>query len=172
MTEETIEESGMVFGPFAAGNLYRLEVSAVYQRIEEGVPMAEFVAIRVGSVARLFSVEAKTSSPRADNYPDFPTYIEAVSRKLMNGFHLLHAVVLERHGVGKCDLPAGFSGVDFGKCEHRLLLVIKNAQRDWLPPIQDALRLALRAHVKLWGLSPNAVAVLNEEMARKNGLIQ
>lgn len=90
----------------------------------------------------------------------------------MNGFHLVHAVALGRHGKADDMLPQGFRSLDFGVCEHRLMLVIKNAQTDWLPPVQDALRSALRAQVKLWGLGPNAVVVLNEAKARKEGLIQ
>ena len=90
----------------------------------------------------------------------------------MNGFHLLHAINLGRHHkVGK-ELPSGFHAIDFGTCEHRLLLVIKNAEKKWLPPIQDALQSALRSHVKLWSLGPKAVVVLNEEGARRQGFIK
>ncbi|MDQ8195464.1 hypothetical protein QEH59_13595 [Coraliomargarita sp. SDUM461004] len=172
MAAGTITESGMDFGPFADGDVFQLETSAVYKNIQEGVQMAEFVVVENGSVVRLVTLEAKTSSPRAENEPDFSSYIEAVSSKLMNGFHLAHAIRLGRHHkVGEV-LPLGFHAIDFGTCEHRLLLVIKNAQKEWLPPIQDALRIALRGHVKLWNLGPRSVLVLNEEGARKNGFIK
>ena len=172
MAAETINESGMDFGPFADGCLFRLEESAVYRKIEEGVQMAEFVAVQGGSEVRLVTLEAKMSSPRAGNEPDFSSYIEAVSSKLMNGFQLLHAIRLGRHHKAGEVLPSGFQTIDFGTCEHRLLLVIKNAEKEWLPPIQDALHSALRSHVKLWSLGPKAVIVLNEEGARRKGLIK
>lgn len=172
METGTITESGMTFGPFAEGCLFRLEDSKVYRKIEEGIQMAEFVAVQGGAVDRLVTLEAKTSAPRAENEPDFSSYIEAVSSKLMNGFHLLHALRLGRHHKVVEELPSGFHTMDFGTCEHRLLLVIKNAQNEWLPPIQDALQTALRTHVKLWNLGPKSVVVLNEEGARKKGFIK
>lgn len=52
-----------------------------------------------------------------------------------------------------------------------MLLIINGHQKDWLPPLQDALRSALDATTKTWALGPNAVVVINHEAAKRFGLI-
>jgi hypothetical protein len=53
----------------------------------------------------------------------------------------------------------------------RFILVINGHKEEWLPPLQDALRAALRSTVKTWSFSPTSVAVLNDVLARQYGLI-
>ena len=69
------------------------------------------------------------------------------------------------------ELPEEFRRLDLGTTGFRLLLVIKTAKESWLPPLNDALKVALHATVKTWALGPNAVAVLTEDGARQYGLI-
>lgn len=51
------------------------------------------------------------------------------------------------------------------------MLVIKGHQKEWLKPLNDKLTAVLRPLVKIWKLSPTAVTVLNDDLARRRGLI-
>ena len=53
--------------------------------------------------------------------------------------------------------------------EIRLILVIKNADKSWLVPLQDVLRKELRAEMHIWGIQ--SFIILNEELARKKHFI-
>ena len=52
------------------------------------------------------------------------------------------------------------------------ILIIKGHQEAWLPPLQDALKKALKPLTKIWNLPPTAVVVLNDTLAQERGLIQ
>lgn len=65
MTTEAIIESGMTFGPFAAGECFYVEKSKCYGLIQDGVQMAEFLLLRQKQdhAPVIWVVEAKSSSP-------------------------------------------------------------------------------------------------------------
>ena len=46
MTTEAIIESGMTFGPYPAGQCFYIEKSACYEKVQEGVKMAEFLLLK------------------------------------------------------------------------------------------------------------------------------
>lgn len=46
MTTDAIIESGMTFGPYPAGQCFYIEKSACYEKVEEGVQMAEFLLLK------------------------------------------------------------------------------------------------------------------------------
>lgn len=70
MTARTIEESGMVFGPFPEGRCFEIEKSRLYARIQNGVKMVEFLVVRSGSLNPLvvWVVEAKKIAPHPGNH--------------------------------------------------------------------------------------------------------
>ena len=75
MTTKTIIESDMTFGPFAEEQCFHIEKSMTYQKIRQGVRMAEFLLIR--SQKRrptVWIVEVKQSSPRSENQ-NFDSFI-------------------------------------------------------------------------------------------------
>ena len=53
----------------------------------------------------------------------------------------------------------------------RLVLIINGHKKEWLPPLQDVLRTALHVTAQTFALGPNAVIVMNHEMAESKGLI-
>lgn len=73
MTTEAIIESGMTFGPFAAGECFYVEKSKCYGLIQDGVQMAEFLLLRQKQdhAPVIWVVEAKSSSPRPATQPNF-----------------------------------------------------------------------------------------------------
>ena len=53
--------------------------------------------------------------------------------------------------------------------EMRLILVIKNADKSWIVPLQDVFRKELKAEMHIWKI-PDFI-ILNEEQARMKHLI-
>ncbi len=173
MTDLAFEESGMVFGPFPDGHCFRIEKSRCYLDIKQGVKMVEFVVLRPkpGTTPAIWIVEAKSSSPRPTTQPDFEKYIDDIGVKLANGLVLVLAACLGRHPNCQAEVPDGFRSLDFGATVIRFVLVIKGHPEEWLVPLRDALEQALKPLVKTWAVGPGPVVVLNEELARRYGLI-
>ncbi|MGL5498332.1 MAG: hypothetical protein ACRDCQ_15405, partial [Aeromonas sobria] len=67
MTTQAIIESDMIFGPYPAGRCFYIEKSAIYEQIQSGVQMAEFLLLKDQQQGMaVWVVEAKSSSPRPE----------------------------------------------------------------------------------------------------------
>ncbi|MEG3969216.1 hypothetical protein QUA00_16575 [Microcoleus sp. T2B6] len=170
MTTEPIIESGMTFGPYPEGDCFYIEKSETYQKINEGVKIAEFLLLHSQDDSIVWIVEAKQSSPRPETQPNFDEFLLEIQEKLTNALTLSVATCLKRHSTYE-ELPNSFQTLDLKKASFRLILVIKGHQEAWLPPLQDALKKALNPTIKTWNLSATSVVVLNDTMARLQGLI-
>lgn len=170
MTTEPIIESGMTFGPYPEGDSFYIEKSATYQKIQQGVKIAEFLLLHSQDDSIVWIVEAKQSSPRPETQPNFDNFLLEIQEKLTNALTLTVATCLKRHSTWG-ELPNSFQTLDLQKVDFRLILVIKGHQEAWLPPLQDALKKALNPTIKTWNLSATSVVVLNDTMARLQGLI-
>ena len=164
----------MVFGPYPADHCFHIENSALFKSMGSGVRMAEFLLLRGGSGGEpptIWVVEAKSGAPRPET-EKFRDYIDAIRQKLTNAFALGLAARLGRHGVAAAaELPEPFRKIDPSAIGFRLVLVVSGHRKDWLPPLQEALTKTLGPTIKTWGLSPPAVAVLNEDGAEKHRLV-
>ncbi|MDD1609816.1 MAG: hypothetical protein LUO95_04200, partial [Methylococcaceae bacterium] len=69
------------------------------------------------------------------------------------------------------ELQNSFKEIELSSVNFQLILVIKNCEKSWLPPLEDKLKQILQPIVKTWHLSENSVIVLNEEGAKKRGLV-
>jgi hypothetical protein len=173
------EESDMNFGPFSENECFRIEHSSLYKSVnrgskkEEGVKIAEFILLRKGrdQESALWVVEAKSSSPRPETRPGFDGFISEISEKLVNAFSLCYAACLKRHPDTFTEFPLSFRSLDVEKTNVRFILIIKGHEDSWLPPLQEALSKALRVTVIIWAFTPDSVAVINDDIARKYGLI-
>lgn len=167
-----IIESGMTFGPYPDDDCFELERSAIYRRIQQGVMMAEFALIKSqpNEPSHIWLVEAKSSAPHPGNQPRFDEYVDEVKQKLVNALHLVLAARLNRHREAANDLPAGFNALSLQE-GFKLVLVIKDYQEAWLTPLQEALNTTFITLRKTFGLMPNSIAVINDQMARSYGLI-
>lgn len=172
MTTEAIIESGMTFGPYPAGECFYIEKSACYEKMQEGVQMAEFLLLRQQQQGpTVWVVEAKSSSPRPETQPNFAEFIDEIRTKLTNGFLFAVAARLKRHPAAADGLPASFKTLDLQTYGFRFVLVINGHKKEWLAPLQSALVQALKPVVKTWALPATSVAVLNHELAQQHGLI-
>lgn len=173
MTNQPINESGMTFGPYPDGHCFFIEKSRLYQCIQDHVQMAEFLLLKNNrdGEPNLWVVEAKSSSPRPDTRPNFEEFIVEIRDKLVNAVSLTIAACLGRHGGENEEIPGPFQEVDLANVGVKLVLVINGHRNDWLPPLQEAVQDALRATIKTWSFGPNSVAVINDEGAKRHGLI-
>jgi hypothetical protein len=172
MTTEAIIESGMTFGPYPAGHCFYIEKSACYEKVQEGVQMAEFLLLKQQQQGpTVWVVEAKSSSPRPETQPNFAEFIDEIRTKLTNGFLLAVAARLQRHPAAENELPDAFKTLDLKAQGFRFVLVINGHKQEWLEPLQSALVQALKPVVKTWALPATSIAVLNHELAQQHGLI-
>lgn len=172
MTEHTIIESGMTFGPYPAGRCFYVEQSRSYQALQEGVQMVEFFLLRDQKAGQvLWAIEAKSSSPKADKLPNFNQFIADICQKFTNALLLLLAARFGRQPAAQAELPALYQTLDMQHLGFRFALIINGHQKAWLPPLQERLTQVLKPILKTWGVSPQAVLVLNHELAQQHGLI-
>lgn len=165
-----IRESGMIFGPFEADNCFWIENSTIYRKLQNGVKIAEFLLLQP-DINSLLVLEAKTSSPNptnGDSQSKFEDYITEIADKLLNALTLGVTICLERHVDSSNEVPAGFRGLTFNGLKIILILIIKDHKRQWLSPVNDALKKKLASTIKIWPLD---VIVLNESLAQKRGLV-
>lgn len=171
MTTEPIHESGMTFGPYPDGSCFHIEQCETYKRIHDGVKIAEFLLLHPQHDSTVWIVEARSSTPRPETQPSFDKFIGEIREKLVNALTLSIAACLKRHSSDE-ELPHSFQTLDLKTTKFRLILIVNGHHEEWLPPLQDALKLALRSTVKTWNLSPTSVVVVNDVLARSQGLIR
>ena len=167
----------MTFGPYPAGHCFHIEKSIVYEKIQKGVKIAEFLLLRArdGKSPAVWVVEAKSSTPRSgpdvEKQKRFDEFIQEIREKFINAFSLGLAVRLDRHETACPELPEAFKTLDFSVADFYFILVVRGHKEAWLPDLRDAVAVALRPTIKTWALPSNAVMVLNDDMARNYGLI-
>lgn len=167
MTTEAIIESGMIFGPYPAGQCFYIEKSTCYEKVQEGVQIAEFLLLkRQEKGPTVWVVEAKSSCPR-----EFTAYMDEIRVKLVNTFLLGVAACIGRHPSANDELPQTFKDLDLKTASFRFVLVIKGVPEYHLEVLQSALGALLKPVIKTWAMLPTSVMVLNEINAQKHGLI-
>ncbi len=179
MSEKSIEEFGVSFGPFNEDYLFHIEECATISNINkcakksEGVQIAEFLLLVLeNELPIIWVIEAKSSSPQPRNQIDFDDYINSIREKLSNSLSLFFAIYLKRHFASESELSENFQQTNMSVASFNLVLIINGHKEEWLPQLQDALKKSLKPTVKIWNLSPTSVKVLNDNGARELGLIQ
>ncbi len=165
----TVEESGMIFGPFPKEKLFPIEDSPLSKRLGKGIKVTEFVLLREfpDKPQEAWFVEAKSSAPR-----ETAAYVEEIRQKFTNSIQLTLAACLRRHSYSEENLPTGFLNLDLAGCALKCILVINNFPKEWMAGLRDALNKAMNCLVKTLGLGPGSVIVINDEMARARSLIR
>lgn len=161
MSQVTIVESGMTFGPFDAKNCFQIESSVTYKGVGEGIKIAEFLLLKNNAV---WIVEAKSSIPRVTD-----SYFEEIRQKLSNALILSVAASLGRHNV-LSEPTTEFRTCILSDRSIKLVLVVGPIPSRFMKPLTDDLRGYLKHITKLWGKTE--VWVLNKEEAVNRGLVQ
>lgn len=166
-----IIESGMTFGEYSSDDVFYIENSHRYKRVRnKGVKICEFILKRQST---LYFVEAKTTCPnqiignssqdRKDKYND---YIKDVINKMKDSLALYANILFSRYestGIPSRLLESNLSNISI-----RLLLVVKNAKKEWLIPLREKLESELKKDLCIWRI--DKIFVINEEIARQKTL--
>ena len=167
----TIEESGMLFGPFEESSCYRIERSKLFQSVSN-CKTVEFLWKKKKSV---WFVEAKSSAPDtehiksdADAKERIDAFTQEISEKFLHSLNLYCAALLKRHERAN-DMPELFRTADYANMGILLILVIKGYSEKGLKSIEEILKRKLLAYVPIWRLEIKAI---NEQDAAKYGLIR
>lgn len=178
MSAKSIRESGMTF-LVNDERCFLIEKCATVKRINknsknaEGVQIAEFLLLILeNELPTIWIIEAKSSSPQPGNEIDFDSYIDEIRNKLSNSLSLFFALYLKRHPASESELPENFQQKNISVANFNLVLIIKDHKDEWLTPIREALSKKLKPTLKIWGLLPTSVKVLNDNNARELRLIQ
>lgn len=171
---EPILESEMLFGPYSDDEVFWIEKSRLYTRRLEpnGVKCCEFILNRGKNI---YFVEAKETCPNKfaaesteEKMAKYKEYIEDVTGKMRHSLATYASVLLNRH-PNRVGLPANLTNQDLSKKTLKLLLVIKNAEIEWLDPLQTVLNRELKIESSIW--CDVRLYAINEEMARKKGFV-
>lgn len=167
-----IYESDMRFGEYENDQVFHIEKSTQYTEklMPNGIKSCEFILKRDG---KLYFVEAKTSCPKqitADSTEEkqekYYEYIKDITLKMRHSLELYSCILLRRYPDD--GVPESLSESDLSNADVKLVLVVKNAKKEWLVPLEDAFNRSLQAELKIWKIQ--RVFVINEQMAREKGL--
>lgn len=166
-----ISESDMQFGEYSEDQVFCMEHSKQYREKlrPNGVKCCEFVLLQG---KRLCFVEAKKSCPNQitaetpnEKRIKYNQYIQDIVEKMKHSLEIYANILLNRYALD--EVPIQMRNIkDF---DIRLVLVIKNAQIDWLVPFRDKFTKELKNEMRIWKIQ-NFI-VLNEEQARKKNFI-
>jgi hypothetical protein len=126
MTKEPILESGMRFGLYPEGHCFHIEKSDLYQKNREDVKIAEFLLYRgiKNDQPIVWIIEAKSSSPKVGNQPNFDNFIQEIQEKFFNTLLLYISIKLKRHEIPN-QLSNVFQDIDIKKTDFCFILIIK-----------------------------------------------
>lgn len=168
-----ISESDMQFGEYDKEEVFQLEKSKQYtEKLRpNGVKSCEFI-LRRGK--KLYFVEAKKSCPKqlAADTPEekvdkYNKYIYDIAMKMRHSLTLYSNILLERYETE--GVPELLKEKDMSDLEIRLVLVVKNAEKEWLAPFQDVFRNVLQDELRIWKIP--SFSIINEATARDKHFI-
>ena len=76
-------------------------------------------------------------------------------------------ILLERYPAE--NVPELLQEKDMSDLEIRLVLVVKDAKKEWLAPFQDVFRETLRDELRIWKIP--GLSIINEATAREKSFI-
>ena len=168
-----ISESDMTFGPFDQDRLFHIDKSDVYRQIGENVKTVEYIYLNDRKTLQL--VEVKTSMPNIDTRSEsqekqekYEKDYQDLTDKFVHSVNLLTAVLLGKHGQMQ-DVGETLASISsFRDIRFCFILVVRNSEDQWLAGPKAELDYRLKAFRKIWKAD---VIVLNEELAKKKGLL-
>ena len=169
----TIDESEMRFGEFPPEALFHIEKCPQYQGrlMKNGVKSCEFILKRDKT---LLFVEAKKSCPNQitaespqEKKKKYEEFIDDITGKMRHSLATYASILLRRQKQDQ--VPDALKTPDLSGLELKLVLVVKNAEMEWLIPLRDKLQKEMRCDLRIWDCSQ--FFVINEETARRKHLV-
>ena len=173
MADVRVVESGMSFGPFPDSDVFQIEKSSLYtSRFSPfGVKTCEFV---LRKDKKILFVEAKTSCPNheaamsnEEKRVKYDEFVHDIAQKMRDTLNIYASILLKCNNTP--EIPEVLSRVKLDDYEIRLVLVVKNAQNEWLIHYPDILQKELRNEMRIWKIP--SFMVITEEKARERHLI-
>lgn len=170
---KTIKESDMDFGGFHEKDLFHIEESELFRSLGEGIKTVEFIWL--GQNKNIIFLEAKSSCPDRKNMHETPEkeksfekYYSSIVQKFTESLQVYLAAILNRYGA-RSEVGGNLKKIkDYRGVKLQFVLVIRNAETDWLAGPKAILEERLLALRKIWGIE---ILVLNYELAEKYNLI-
>lgn len=167
-------ESGLEFGQYEEKNFFRIENSSIQKSAGDKVKTVEFVMLKQSEDSdSVIFLEAKSSCPNAantsdDNKKNYENFFTEITAKFYDSVNMFAAAVMQRY-PGNTEIGANLLNTVITKnYRMRLVLVISSAELIWLPGPKAELEQRLLKLRRIWKCD---VAVLNTELARKQGLL-
>ena len=166
-----IKESEMQFGDYGKGQVFYIEKSAQYtEKLKgRGIRICEFLLLRGN---KLYFIEAKKSCPKQiaadteeEKRENYERYIQGIVLKMRHSLMLYSNIILQRYSMD--GVPEALR--DLSKVDVRLVLVVKNAKKEWLAPFRDVFNKEMKDEMLIWNIP--SFMVINEETARKKHFI-
>lgn len=164
---QILEESGMLI-PYDDEACYMIEKSKLVAKLQ-GVKIVEFVEAK--GKKRVKMVEAKTTVPTQENKVDYNEYLKEIREKFQNSISLLNAAKLKRREDIYSELPQALKDLDYKSAHYCLYLVVKKSKEDWIVNLSAEMRKQLHPFLKCWNIPDANFIVVNEQMAKKEGIV-
>lgn len=169
----SITESEMDFGDFHEEDLFEIEKSELLKSLGAGIKTVEFILLGVNK--NIIFLEAKKTCPNEKNMHDtqekerkFEEYYSSIVQKFTESLQVYMAAVLKRYGE-QPEVGDNLKKIkDYQKRGIRFVLVIKEADIEWLAGPKAILEKRLLSLRKIWGIE---VLVLNYDLAKRYKLI-
>lgn len=164
----TIEESEMRFGLYDEESVFYIEHSPQYQKNlqHSGIKSCEFILqCTSDSKITLYLLEAKRSAP----IQNLDCYVSDILDKMRHSLLLYANILLNR--FPSTGVPPALSAPDLSAKAIRLVLVVKTAKNEWLPPLEDTFQAAFQQipDFRIWNV--DNIYVINESIARTKGFV-
>lgn len=163
-----IHESGLNFGPYAEDDLFQIENWVRHHELDsKGISSVEFILHlhRQDKSPQIMLVEAKSSIPK-----DTKTFFADIQRKFTDSLSLWVGLLHQRFSVGTESLGGRLATAEAFTLPINLILVIPDMPDEYVQPANDAFRQFMKRTRVLWGLEYTSATVLNERLARTQGL--
>lgn len=161
-----ILESGMVFGDYKPEQVFKIEDSKLHHKTGAGVRSVEFILLK--KTDKVFFVEAKSSSPKADSGMErYQEFLTEITEKFIHSFDMLNAYFLGRYDDGG-QMGSDIKSITCANSSFIFVLVIRGHKDTWLLPLQEELNRKLRYHASIW---KSRVIVMNDTIAREYNLV-
>ena len=172
MDSFTIEESDMVFGPYNNRDVYHIEKSQAYKKLNcSGIRSVEFILIRQ---KQIMFIEAKSSTP---NYKDISSseekmkrheqFVEEVTEKFVHSIDIFFSAYAER--LDNNDMSDNVIQSIRDSQDISLILVVKHGFVDSLVHYKEIIESKLADKRRIWKI--RKINVIDESTARAKKLI-
>jgi hypothetical protein len=156
-----IEESEMSFQFEDVDKVYQIEKDSFYKNRSSkyGEKDVDFIFLKD---RQLFFIEAKKSV-----HQDLEKYITELSKKLIDSLNIYSAILSNK--LESREIPDTLNNLLNLRLKLKYIIIIKNVEKQSLPPIRDALNKKLKQFSTLFEIS---IFVFNQEQAISKGLVK